>query len=332
MPQESSLYASGRVRSLEKGLISADRMMRIAENPLHDAMRLLQESGYGDMPEATAADCEKMIAREMEKAAKLVQEITPDEEVTDLFLMKADVHNLKALIKARLLGNTEVPQLMAGGVYEVEKLKQYVQESTYKELPEAFAEALTLLEKKLSAQVSSQLVSITLDRAYHAHARAVIEKRRGKNAFLSNYFYALADFNNVLALLRFREMGASREALFDMLLPEGDVAHSVLLNAMEQPLETLMRQVSTGRAGTDIARGLEEMQRTGHVSALEKARDNHLIRLSKQGKYEVMTIQPLIGFLLAREQEAKCIRLIITAKRNELDDGVIAERLREVYG
>jgi vacuolar-type H+-ATPase subunit C/Vma6 len=45
-----------------------------------------------------------------------------------------------------------------------------------------------------------------------------------------------------------------------------------------------------------------------------------------------MTIFPIVGYLLARDRESKAVRLILTVKRNGLDDGVITERLRELYG
>lgn len=332
MPQASNIYAVARIRSLEKRLLGRDRMARIAESSLEDAMRMLHESGYGDKPDATAADCEILIAQELEKTAKLINEVTPAQDATDLFLLKADVHNLKALIKARLLNNEEEPFLLRGGVYAIDKLTVSVQEHDYRDLPPVFADALNALERELLTRVNPQYVSVTLDRAYHLHARSVIEKRKDSNPFLKQYFFALADFDNVLALLRLRDMGVQKEALHDVLLPAGDVAHSALLAAFEQPFESLTRQVATGTAGAAMAAGMEEVQRSGRVSALEKARDDYLLRLIKKDKYDVMTIQPVLGFYLAREQEAKCIRLIITAKRNKLDESVIAERLRELYG
>lgn len=332
MPQASYTYAVARIRAQEKGLIGRDKMHRLAEGSLDDVMRMLHEAGYGDMPDAGAADCELMIAKELEKTAHFIQEISPDPEVTDIFLMKADVHNLKALIKARLLGNAEEPFLLSGGVYDKEMLRVSVREHDYRDLPKAFAEALNALEKELAVKEDPQRVSLALDKAYHQHARDTIHKRGGGQAFLKTYFDGLADFNNILAMLRLREMGASKDSLAMAFLPAGDVALSALINAFEQPFETLIRMVATGKAGAEIAAGLAEVQRLGYVSALEKARDDTLIRLVKKNKYDVMTLWPVLGFLMAREQEARCIRLIITAKRNGLPEGVIAERLRELYG
>ncbi|MDL2217331.1 V-type ATPase subunit [Christensenellaceae bacterium OttesenSCG-928-M15] len=330
MPQSSYIYAVARIRALETGLIGKDRMHRLSEGTLDDVVRMLVETGYGDMPEATADDCETMIARELTKANKLMQEVTPEQAVTDLFLMKADIHNLKVLLKARLLGNKEEPLLLEGGLYQTDLLVTAVRDRNYRSLPKALKEELNTLEKTLQVKENPQQISVALDRAYHLHAREVLKKH--KNEFAGKYFNALADFDNVNALLRIRSMGGTKENLHEVLLPVGDVTHSAILSAFDQPFETMSKQLSTGAAGGAIALGFEEVQRTGQNSAMEKARDNHLMRLIKKGKYDMDSLQPVLGYYLAREQEAKCVRLIVTAKRNDLPEQVITERLREVYG
>ncbi|MGN0785593.1 MAG: V-type ATPase subunit, partial [Candidatus Aphodomorpha sp.] len=73
-------------------------------------------------------------------------------------------------------------------------------------------------------------------------------------------------------------------------------------------------------------------QQTGSIGALEKQRDNYLLTLIRSHKYDMFSIYPILGYLLARDREAKAVRLIVTVKRNGLDDSVIQERLCELYG
>ena len=87
-----------------------------------------------------------------------------------------------------------------------------------------------------------------------------------------------------------------------------------------------------GPAKEWILKGLDAFQKGAGLSALEKERDNYLISMVQKAKFEENSILPVIAYLLAREQEAKCLRLILTAKRNRLPDSVITERLRELYG
>lgn len=168
-----------------------------------EAVRQLVDMGYGGLPDATVADAEQMIANELAAAYALVKEVSFQPAVTDLFLMKADVHNLKVLLKLRLTGSKETPVLLPSGVYSVEALSHMVEAGEYKQLPPAFQEALDALEQSFQVRVDPARISTALDSAYIQHAYA-----SKLPAQVRDYFKALADFDNVLTLLRARQMQA----------------------------------------------------------------------------------------------------------------------------
>ncbi|MBQ4611108.1 MAG: V-type ATPase subunit [Clostridia bacterium] len=326
MPQNSVTYGVTRIRCHEKDLINRDRMERMAEGTLEEAMRTLQDMGYGSMPDATPQQAERMIERELTAASELVREVSFDPTQTDLFLMKADVHNLKLLLKLRLTDSGEQPAYMAGGCFSTDALYKMVQNGEYRDLPDEFRKALAELEQSFQNQVDPALISMELDKAYIAYAYRV-----GKGV-AKTYFKGMADFSNLLALLRIRAMGGGLDKLKDAMLPGGDIPESRLIQGLEAPADGLAKLLATGPARERILKGLESFQKNGSLSSLERERDNYLLSLVQGGKFEGYTILPVIAYLLAREQEAKCLRLILTAKRNRLPDSVITERLRELYG
>ena len=132
--------------------------------------------------------------------------------------------------------------------------------------------------------------------------------------------------------LRLRAMGAAREELHEALLPEGGVRHEALLQAFELSDEALLRALSASPARDAIAAGLADMQRTGSIGALERARENYLLSLVRPYRHDIASVQRLVGYLLARDREARAVRMIVTVKRNGLDDAVMQERLCELYG
>ena len=67
------------------------------------------------------------------------------------------------------------------------------------------------------------------------------------------------------------------------------------------------------------------------VSAFERWCDNRLIEKIRPQKYETSTIDPIAAWLLARENEIKTVRILLSGKRNGLSDDAIRERLREMY-
>lgn len=329
MPQQSCFYANARISALEKGLFSAQTVRKMAEGSLEDAMRVLLDAHYGGLSDATPEDCERMIENERRHTAQVIAEVSPKPELTDLLLFQTDAHNLKMLLKGRMLGRTDVP-LADGGVHSAEWLSSCVQAQDYAGLPVEMASALDALEQKLKVDAQPQLVSVAVDSGYLGYAMRAVKAL--SDPLMQTYFGVLCDFSNLLTFLRMRAMGAAKEDMKGFLLPEGGIKHKTLTESYDLSADSLSRALSGSQANEAIQRGLSDMLQSGNIGALEKERDNYLVSLLRAHRYENDTVYPVIGYYLARDREAKAIRLIVTAKRNGLDDAVIAERLRELYG
>ena len=329
MPQPSYAYACARISALEKSLFGKDAVRRMAEGSLEDALRQLSDAKYGNLPDATGEDTERMIESVRKQTAETIRELSPDSALTDLFLLQTDAQNLKVLIKARLLGMTDTV-FLEGGLYSREQLGAMVAEAKYDLLPEDLKTAMQRLEAKLKISQEPQLVSVYADYGYHAHC--LTASKTVKEPFVKQYFAALCDFNNVITFLRMRAMGAQKEDLKEVLLPSAGVQIESLIAAYELSAETLTKAISGSVAKSAMQDGLNQMLVTGNIAMLEKTRDDYLLSLVNEHRHESMTIFPVVGYFLARDREAKAVRLILTVKRNGLDDTVIAERLRELYG
>lgn len=329
MPQPSYAYACARISALEKSLFGKDAVRRMAEGSLEDALRLLTDAKYGNLPDATGEDTERMIESVRRETAETIRDLSPDATLTDLFLLQTDAQNLKTLIKARLLGTTDAIWL-EGGLFNRDQLSNMVANAKYDLLPAEMNDAMNRLEAKLKIAQEPQLVSVFADYGYHAHCLSAANTV--KEPFIRQYFAALCDFNNVITFLRMRAMGAQKEDLKEVLLPSAGVQGEALTAAYELSAETLTKAISTSVAKSALQEGLNRMLATGSISMLEKARDDYLLSLVNEHRHESMTIFPIVGYYLARDREAKAVRLILTVKRNGLDDTIISERLRELYG
>ena len=329
MPQPSYAYACARISALEKSLFGKDAIRRMAEGSLEDALRQLSDAKYGNLQDALAEDTERMIESVRRQTAQTIQELSPDATLTDLFLLQTDAHNLKVLVKARMLGAADFAWL-EGGLFTREQLVAMVADAKYDELPECMREALIRLEAKLKISQEPQLVSVYIDYGYHAHCLAV--SATIKEPFAKQHFAALCDFNDVITFLRMRAMGAHKEDLKEALLPNAGIRREDMIEAYELSAESLTKAISSSVAKSALQDGLSRMLVSGNIAMLEKARDDYLLSLVNAHRHETMTIFPIVGYYLARDREAKAVRLILTVKRNGLDDAVIAERLRELYG
>ena len=88
MPQPSYAYAGARISALEKSLFGRDAVRRMAEGSLEDALRLLSDAKYGNLPDATGEDTERMIESVRKQTAETIRDLSPDSALTDLFLLQ----------------------------------------------------------------------------------------------------------------------------------------------------------------------------------------------------------------------------------------------------
>ena len=51
----------------------------------------------------------------------------------------------------------------------------------------------------------------------------------------------------------------------------------------------------------------------------------------KPQKWEPFGIGPVVAYIIARQNEIKAVRMILSAKINDLSEDMIKERLRDMY-
>lgn len=324
MPQRSIPYAMGRIRVLQKDALDTSRLERLLSAPsLKEAQRALSEIGW----ESGEQDYEQMTLRHVEKACKLVRALSTDPDITDCFLLRYDIHNLKTLLKARSLG--EKPAYLSEcGTIPLTKLSHAVAEHVYRGFPKILKETLGDLEKRLAVKPDAMEIDVALD---HALYEMIFEKLNGKKApAVLRYFNARSDMVNVLMILRARAMDKDEAFLKHVLLKSGSYPMDKWLRAAAAP-ERLPKLLSSCGPKVVIAVQAAVMDKS-KLPALEKAVDDYLLSLFEPYRIASFSLEPVIGYLLAAEREAAAVRLILAGKANGFPQEAVRERMRELYG
>ena len=98
-----------------------------------------------------------------------------------------------------------------------------------------------------------------------------------------------------------------------------------LIHAAVSGMEQIMSYLAETKYG-DGALALAES-----ASAFERWCDNRIIETIKPQKYNPFTVGPIVAYILARLNEIKTVRIILTCKLNQLPEEAIRERVREMY-
>ncbi len=324
------LAISARVKAMETGLLTGERMEQVLEARTdEEAVKLLQECGY---PELDARDPEAMDA-----ALSAVREATlsdladgaPDPRYIEIFKLKYDYHNIKAVLKAAAMNVSPDSMLMDMGRVPAAELKEAIQTGRLDELPQDLAAAAEEAREVLYTTRDPQLSDITLDRWYYREMAKIAEETG--SAFLAGYIRLQIDAANLRALVRTVRMGKGGDFLRTVLLEGGDISvDSVAAAGTTGALAELYGPTAlqaAAEAGAEALRG-------GALTRFEKLCDDAVGDYLAGAQFVPFGEAPLLGFLAARETEYTNIRILLMGRGAGLPADVIRSRLRNgsVYG
>lgn len=323
------LVISARVKAMETGLLTRERMEQILEAKTdEEAAKILQECGY---PELDAADPEAMdaaLSAAREETLADVMDGAPEPRYIELFKLKYDYHNVKALLKAEATGTSADRMLMDMGRVPAAVLKEAIRSGELDSLPPMLASAVAEAREILDTTRDPQLSDIALDRWTYADMAALAEEVNSD--FLRGYVAVQIDAANLRSLVRTVRMGKSPEFLRSVLMEGGEVPTDAIL-ALSANRGSGMGEVygptrfaAAAEAGTEALRG-------GPLTKFEKLCDDAVGDYLAGAQYVPFGEAPLVGYLAARETEYTNLRILLMGRGAGLPADVIRSRLRAGY-
>ncbi|WP_304508292.1 V-type ATP synthase subunit C [Anaerotignum sp.] len=316
-------FAVASVRSMENSLMTKQKLMQMADaKTVDEALRILSDSAYGKTQVKDAHDFERMIGNHLEETYQAVDGLIPQETLVDIFLYKNDYHNIKVLLKEEVSKVNGKKFLIQGGTIPIETLRKNLRERNYVELPNIDGEAVEEAVSMYAKTRNGRYIDTILDKACFSTMEKAAKKLG--NAYVSKYVQMLADITNLKTLLRVKTMDRDYQVLEESFVPGGSIGLELLSRAFrsDSPVAVLKE--------TPYGSLCEEYMDQG-FTAFEKACDDYLMEYIKDAKYKTLTPEPVMAFILAKETEAKCIRIIMTCKMQNIDAAIIKERVREAY-
>ncbi|MCL2081245.1 MAG: V-type ATPase subunit [Oscillospiraceae bacterium] len=323
------LNAAMHVRALERNLLNRERVERMLEAKSHeDAAKVLYECGYGEMSSVTAEEWERVIAEERDAAYRLIGSLSGVSELSDVFRMKYDYHNVKTIIKSEVTGEDPTPLLIGAGRMPVEKLIEAMRDRVYGELPGDLKLCVIEAREVLARTGDPQTADFMLDRNCIAEMRKAAEN--SGSGFLAEYVRMFTDVYNLRAVVRTARLAREPDFLRTVLVDGGGVSASRLIGVITAggALEEVYAATPLYEAA---AAGVRSAKGGVSMTAFERLADNALLRTLTRAKSVAFGEQPLIGFLGAKESEFTTIRTILSGRVAGVAPEALRERLRDCY-
>ncbi len=333
MPIDNTVYAYSvaRVKAMETRLLDQSQFERmINSGSAEEALKVLSESDYAATitEMADVHEFESMLTDELQYAYEVVMKIAPIPELIGMLALRYDIHNLKVLFKAKFLG-IKSELLIPIGSLDLGKLENIVEEGDFRDLPDKLRRAADKITEEFMVNRDPQVIDLTLDQVLYD--QLINDAREQRNCFLENLFIRQIDLTNLKTLIRVKHMGMGHDFLRSVLLPHGSIPIDRLAAMIEEPLESVISMLAISDYADLVSEGVREWSEKGSASLLEKLSDNYITAYLQQGKWEPFGVEPLVGYLWAKEIEVKNIRIVLVGKINKLPSDSIRERIRNVY-
>lgn len=320
------LVISARIKAMENSLLTRERMEQILEaRSDEEAAKVLQECGY---PELDATHPEEMDAALSAAREAMLSDLTdgaPDAGYIDIFKLKYDYHNVKAVLKAKAMGVSPERMLMDMGRVSAAEVKTAVDSGDLEALPTMLAQAAEEGREVLDTTRDPQLSDIVLDRWYYREMVAAAEETG--SAFLQGYVRTQIDAANLRSLVRTVRMGKNAEFLRGVLFEGGEVDTDAIVHAVSGSIAELYAPTVFQEAaisGAEAAKG-------GAMTEFEKLCDDAVSEYLSGAQTVPFGEAPLVGYLAARETEYTNLRILLLGRSTGLSADVIRSRLRAGY-
>lgn len=321
-----------RLRVWETRLLDKTKIDRMIDAPsAQEALKVLQETEYASSMNniKRAEDYEIVLRSELKRVYNLLYSTAPIKEIIDIMSLRYDYHNMKTLIKAKLMSKDLSYLLVPIGTMNSEKLKSDISNEYYDDMRPIVREAVEKTLQHFSTTKDPQTIDVVMDG--YMLKDTLITAQKLNNDFITKYVKSNIDLTNIRTLIRVKKQNKNKE-FFNETITEGGYLDINRLNTLFiDSVDKIPDRLSHTNYSGILRQGIEAYNRDGNTSTLEKLSDNYLMGLIKDAKLVSFGPEPLLAYLVAKETEIRQIRIVMVGKINNVSSEFIRERLRDVY-
>ena len=329
-------YITGRVRAMETRLLSEDAYSRMIGMDTPEIIRYLKESQYSDEIDALSKDysgidlIEHATFANLAKTCRKLLRVSTGEPsfLIREYLRHWDIWNIKTLLRSKFYGAREaeiVKYLVPAGELSEDRLSKLVKKETVQEIIAAFdgtyySSALAQYDGESLERVENALDKLYYFRMEHALSGTL----SAGSSLMLKYIRMEIDTRNLITLFRMNRTGIEASVVQENLIPGGKLNEKLSHMA--------------GQNFSEFLRGLESYPFWPSISDIAKPDISAISRVEVRLKsyhirhalsilsYYPLSISPVLGYIVRKENEVANIRKVARGK----EAGLPVELIREM--
>ncbi|MGX7418497.1 V-type ATPase subunit [Carnobacterium gallinarum] len=324
---------NARIRVFETRLLKKEQFDTMLQaKDFDEAVNVLKDSPYRQDVERMkeTKEYDVLLDNEMQRTFQELFDLTPEPRLIELFSLRYTYHNLKVLLKAKLVGENFDFLLIDIGREPLSALRNAVETGKSELLDPMILAAIADTKAYYEEYQAIQAVDILLDRAYFHHLKAIAVALKVPR--IIECIELFIDLSNLSTLSRAVNQKQTQNFLRTILSSAGKIPKEQLLALITEDLTSLPKKLSSFPYESIIETATNP--ETGRLSpvALDLATDNALMAFFQEAKFDIFGPMPMLAYLYAKETEIKNLRLLLVGKNNQLSQTALEERMRINYG
>ncbi|MBQ3137144.1 MAG: V-type ATPase subunit [Clostridia bacterium] len=307
-------YCVARLRANEAYMLSGAFMMKLCESEsLDGALSLLTEKGWIK----EKGSVKDIISLKNKELWTLLNESVPDKDELGMFCVLNDFFNIKTAVKCQFSGADPFDYYLYPSSVDLASLTEKAKLHEFSSLRLRGADTAEKAYRTALLTENGQNAEIIIDRGAIDCLCDYAEKKKSN---LGNEVCGfLCDTANIKIALRINALGKGK-----------DFAEEAIGNCFKLDRKTLLELALGERESlyaylqsTQYAEGASLYAES--TALYEKWCDDRIIELIGKAKYTAFGFDPVCAFYYGKQNEIKCVSIILTA----LQSGLPAERIKE---
>lgn len=320
-------FETAQVRTLEMQMLQRAALLDMANAlSFEQAAGLLSATEYA-MPQAgrNFEELENVLLSHRTAIRELFADLMLNKAIVDLFKTRDDFANLRLAVRRFLTEKPLGTDYSPDGNLHPEQIEQLFAEHSELEKPPFPDYVFQAVEQAVLAYYQNKdirQIDYAIDRV---QAQYNLKKARWlESIFLLGLFRIQIDLTNIRTMLRLKFTESEQRNVF---IDGGFIELERFEHGLDTGYEALGQLFFVTPYYRVVDTGAGYLASNKSFLKLEQQCDEFLTGFLKTTIQITAGPQPIIAYLLMKENEIRTVRLILTAKRNNLDTQLILDRL-----
>ncbi len=328
-------YITGLIRTLETRLLSQNELDRMVDaRNFQDAYRVLNELDYSRFLDKakTPIEFQKVLEADMLDTKELLISRCPHSWFLNIFWYRYDIHNIKTLLKAKLMGKTAESVehlLMKLGNIPFDILIKYIFNEERIVLDphehEKIEKVIQKAKTKFALNGNPQEVDYIVDRLYFQ--LALTTARRTRLPFIIEYIRHLIDLSNIKLYLRLENWKDESADKLGLLAKGGKLDFNIFFKEEE----AFLYEISMTSYKDFVEKSIEEIRNEDQFIQLENEAENYVAKYLRTKRFEAIGPEVVMNYFVAKKNNDMVTRLVLIGKMNNIAPDKIRKNVRTLY-